>query len=120
MRLIDLRNGNSLGIFLIFKFEVKFLPQESCQKFEFTLSQCFAKTDSIASMERNPAIIATFFTIWSQEERIFVIKSLRQEFHGSLPLARVVTSALEVYHEKVILLELVLTKFDILYDVVED
>ncbi len=120
MRLVDLRNRDFLGILRILELKIKLLAHECGEKFEFSFRECFAKTDSTAPMERSPAIAVSLFTIRSQWEWIWVIEPLRQELRGSLPLLRVVASATEVYRDHVAFLELVLSKFHILHNVVED
>ena len=52
--------------------------------------KCLTEADSLTSVERCPSVRVTLLTFWGEEERVFVIESLREELTWPLPLVLVV------------------------------
>ena len=85
MRLIYLGDRYFCLIPWILKFEVELLSHVRDQYFEVAFGECFAETDSLSSVEGNPAHSMSLFARWSQVKWALWVESLRKKLRWALP-----------------------------------
>lgn len=112
MRDWELRSAVSLVDML----EVEVLSQVGKHELQVGFSEGLAHADACATGEWNKGRWVSLLTVGGLAKLVGVVKSIWQEFCGTLPLAWIVVQTVEVGNKNVVFFELVFAELQIFLD----
>ena len=96
VRVVDLTSWEFSLVLWILELHVELLRHVSDEHLEVAFCESLSEADSLAAVEGNPGVRVALLAVGSERELVAVVKSVRQEFCGTLPLIRIGMQTLEV------------------------